>query len=386
MLCCVALRTESGPTRRRGRGGRIQLACLAAVGVSAMMLVACAMAKPGHGRKEKHCRTCASQRHVLLWGAWLADPEPWRRSRISAFEHLVGKGLSLVEFGVPFANCAQPRCTYYRFPRAAMDGIRAAGAIPVLSWSSESIPATVNEPQFRLADVLSGRYDGLIRRFAAAARRWGHPFFLRYDWEMNGNWFAWSERANGNHRGQFVAAWRHVHQIFTEEGATNATWVWCPNINLRQPLSALTRVYPGDAYVDWTCVDGYNHGHTGAGSGPWLGFDRLYRKTYQMIVRHVAPSKPMLIGEVASTVYGGSKAAWITSMLRELPRRFPQIHGLLWLEQDNPPWHWVVNSSPAAAQAFSSGIKTPTYLGNVFCHLGGSLIGLLSLAQRTSCH
>ncbi len=33
---------------------------------------------------------------------------------------------------------------------------------------------------------------------------------------------------NGDQPGEFVAAWRHVHDIFTSVGATNATWVWCP--------------------------------------------------------------------------------------------------------------------------------------------------------------
>jgi beta-mannanase len=30
---------------------------------------------------------------------------------------------------------------------------------------------------------------------------------------MNGNWFSWSERTNVNQPGEYVAAWRHVHDI-----------------------------------------------------------------------------------------------------------------------------------------------------------------------------
>ena len=75
---------------------------------------------------------------------------------------------------------------------------------------------------------------------------------------MNGWWRPWSEQANGNHPGEFVAAWRHVVDIFRAQGATNVTWVWCPNIV--GPKSQLTGLYPGDNYTDWVCMDGYNWG------------------------------------------------------------------------------------------------------------------------------
>ena len=117
-------------------------------------------------------------------------------------------------------------------------------------------------PDFQLSDVLSGRYDSYIREFAEAARNWGHSFFLRYDWEMNGNWFPWNEAVNENNPGEYVAAWRHVHDIFTAVGATNATWVWCPYAEDDRHFTNLAPLYPGDEYVDWTCMDGFNWGKT----------------------------------------------------------------------------------------------------------------------------
>jgi endoglucanase len=66
-------------------------------------------------------------------------------------------------------------------------------------------------------------------------------------------------------------------------------------------------VYPGDAYVDWTCLDGYNWGSNPAGNlGGWQTFDQVYHSTYHDIVDTLAPTKPMIIGEMASTEYGGS--------------------------------------------------------------------------------
>jgi hypothetical protein len=139
-----------------------------------------------------------------------------------------------------------------------MAKIRRHGAIPLFSWSSG---ASGGDPKhFQLRDLRAGRYDGHIRGFARAARDWGHPFFLRFDWEMNGGWFSWGADANGNEPGEFVAAWRHVHRIFDRVGADNATWVWCPYAR-DEPLRPF---YPGDGYVDWTCLDGYNVARTRA--------------------------------------------------------------------------------------------------------------------------
>ena len=50
----------------------------------------------------------------------------------------------------------------------------------------------------------------------------------------------------------FVAAWRHVHDLFEEEGATNVRFLWsvgrkaCP-----RGCDPYSEFYPGDAYVDY---------------------------------------------------------------------------------------------------------------------------------------
>ena len=126
------------------------------------------------------------------------------------------KTVSLVQFFQPFANCSGSSCSFYSFPTTPLENIREHGSIPVLSWSSQSIPSSLNEPDFQLSDVIAGRYDAYIREFAARAKAWGHPFFLRFNWEMNGNWFPWSEGVNGNDAGRIrrrlAPRPRHLHR------------------------------------------------------------------------------------------------------------------------------------------------------------------------------
>ena len=122
-------------------------------------------------------------------------------------------------------------------------------------------PGATTEPDFQLSDVIAGTYDAYIAQFAAEAQDWGHPFFLRFNWEMNGNWFPWSEGVNGNNPGEYVAAWRHVHDIFAAVGATNATWVWCPyaDANKRSDSGTLGRSTPATRTSTgpaWTATTG----------------------------------------------------------------------------------------------------------------------------------
>ncbi|HWD63601.1 MAG TPA: glycosyl hydrolase [Solirubrobacteraceae bacterium] len=308
----------------------------------------------------------------MLWGASFGNPAPWNWSPIRSFDHTMGKSVSVVSFGLPFEHCGRRGCGHYRFPAYLMTKIRSHGAIPVINWSSMSIPWKVVEPRFTLRAIIRGRFDGYIKSFARAARRWGKPFFLRFDWEMNGNWFPWGVGINGNHASEFVAAWRHVHHLFSEVHSHNARWLWCPNVG---HWASLYSVYPGSGYVDWTCLDGYNWGTTGGGSpgalrGGFRQFSTIYSAAYHTVVNHIAPRKPMMLGEVASNDHGGNEAAWITEMFRELPTQYPDIRGLMWY-QVSDRWDFPLRRHTAAAQAFSTAIKSRRYAGNVYCKVTG---------------
>jgi beta-mannanase len=189
---------------------------------------------------------------------------------------------------------------------------------------------------------------------------------------MNGGWFAWAEGVNGNKAGEYVAAWRHVHDIFTQVGATNATWVWCPNVDPENQMQDLGKLYPGDNYVDWTGLDGYNWGTNPTRPDRWRSFDSLYSSTYKKITGTIAPSKPLMISEVGCSEYGGSKAAWIKDMLAKIPVNYPKIHGLLWFDKYDDGMDWPLETSASAASAFAEGIQSPAYTGGSYASLAGS--------------
>src|SRR5262249_4335593 len=137
------------------------------------------------------------------------------------------------------ASTAYPSSSDCQFQTPQFDLVRQHGVIPLLDWGSNN-DALAHDPGYTDSAIAQGSQDGYITQFAKDAKAWGHPFFLRFDWEMNGNWFNWGVNSEqGNSAADFVAMWRHVHDVFARVGASNVTWVWCPNVQERgtAPLS-----------------------------------------------------------------------------------------------------------------------------------------------------
>jgi hypothetical protein len=308
----------------------------------------------------------------LYWGAVIGkqltgESAPFDMNAIDAFERKARKGISLLSFSSPFFDCIEPPCVPYHFPKAIAENLRLRGIIPFLSWASQSVPASLVQPDYSLASVANGNHDAYIREFAEQAKDWNRPFFLRFDAEMNGFWFPWSEGVNGNKPGDYVAAWRHVHDIFEQMGTYKATWVWCPNVDFTRSLTPLHSLYPGDRYVDWTCLDGFNWGNTRNSLG-WQSFKEVFRSTYKRVVK-IAPHKPMVIGEVASEERGGSKPNWIKSTFRAIPKKYKKVRAVIWFDEKDQGMDWPIESSKASTKAFAKAIGRSIYRPNVFSEL-----------------
>jgi hypothetical protein len=322
--------------------------------------------------------SAATTSQSILWGAFIQGA-PFDMNKVSTFESHAGKKTSIIPWGQPWKMNGQ----FQAFQTKNFQAVRDRGELPMLTWGTWELGAGINQSSFQLADVTAGKYDTYITQWAQAAKAWGHPFFLRLDHEMNGWWYPWNEQLNGNKPGDYVRMWRHVHDIFSRVGANNASWVWCPNIV--SPKSTPTaEVYPGGSYVDWTCMDGYNWGTDRNNS--WQTFTEVVsgsakyggHNTYEELLK-VAPDKPIMIGETASSEHGGNKPAWIKDMLTtQLPTHFPMIKAIIWNEwTDDPAKTWPIESSSSAQAAFKAGIASGTYATNQFATATGK-IGALS--------
>ena len=315
----------------------------------------------------------------ILWGAWIDgdaygpthyDP-PWDMTAASIFEQHAGKTASIIHYGQFWrqGGALQP------FYANDHQRVRDHGSIPMLDWNPwDSHAGGSNaQPEFALGRILAGDFDAYIRSWATGARDWGHPMFLRFAHEMNGSWYPWSEGVNGNTAGQYVAAWRHVHNIFTSVGATNVTWVWSPNA-IYPGSTPLTGLYPGDPYVDWVAIDGYNWGTNPGRPDVWKSFAQVFTPTYDALGA-LAPSKPVMLAELGSTEHGGSKAAWIADVLAQIPANFPRIGAVVWFNW-NTDADWSIESSPSAQAAFATGIASSVFTGADFAGAPAGVVGV----------
>lgn len=276
-------------------------------------------------------------------------------AQVIAFENDAGKAVSIVMWYQQWGNAGG----YQYFQPGWMNAMRNHGSIPLVTWEPWDATQAVSQAAYSLQNIINGNFDAYITRWALDSKAWGHPYFLRFAHEMNGYWNPWSEQVNGNGPGQFVRAWQHVHDIFTAQGATNVTWVWSPNIEFggSTPLQGL---YPGDNYVDWVGMDGYNWGTVQ--NHQWQTFSQVFQQTYDTIL--AITSKPLMVAETASAEQAGNKASWITDAFgTQIPNNFPRIKAVIWFNE-NKETDWRIESSPAAQAAFASAVASSVYAAN----------------------
>ena len=309
---------------------------------------------------------------AIYWGAYEEGPD--------TYEYLYGGAWSTAPWDCAYAT---PRCgTQDRFASHAGKEPSivhwGAGApwehdfdywIPTLELAAARGDLNLVDVQSRtvmLRDIAEGAYDSSFATWAQQAKAWGHPLFLRWDWEMNGGWFPWGTTAeNENTPAEYVAAWRRIHDIFARAGATNVTWVWSVNTEYSTSVPIQT-LYPGNAYVDWTSVDGYNK----STSTSWQSFRDVFASTYKHLLK-VAPSKPVMIAETSSREIGGSKAAWIREALStQLPQNFRRVKALVWFNWRIDGDDWEIESSASSQAAFAAGVSSSFYApGGTFGNL-----------------
>ncbi len=265
---------------------------------------------------------------------------PWSFEDIDNFSTLTGHNPAIIHWFQDWTMDFDPDYMNQAALRKAM---------PLVSWEPWDWNGDrTNQPEYSLRAILRGDHDAYIRRWARAAAAWGRPFYLRFAAEMNADWDTWSPQVNGNTSSEYIAVWRKVHRMFRRAGATNARWVWCPVVYYKgsTPFKA---VYPGDAYVDWVGLDGYNWGNLQSWSH-WQSAGDIFGQSYRMLTRMTR--KPVMIPEVASTEHGGNKARWILdAFLREIPYKFPRVKAIVWFDADKET-DWRVNSSSPSLSAY----------------------------------
>jgi beta-mannanase len=215
----------------------------------------------------------------------------------------------------------------------------------MITWSPFDDGSASHGPA-KYDNILNGSYDSYINACAAAlAARPTQKFLIRFMHEMNLKsspsewpWNAgqpWNAKPDGSgDTDKFKQVWRYVHDKFVAAGATNVQWVWSPNWSSNPDPSTpgyawndIHNYYPGDAYVDWIGLSGYNW-------YPFLGYTSpsTYSAIYNAVLTDLQCSyaKPIVHAEIGSTdSLQQSKASWIADAYMQMTH-YPLLRSVVW--------------------------------------------------------
>ena len=218
----------------------------------------------------------------------------------------------------------------FRAPFARM--ARTNGAIPCIQIQ----PAGVS-----LAAIAAGRYDVYLRSYAAQVRAYGHPVIIGFAHEMNAPWYPWGNKHTSPRT--WIAAWRHIVDVFRAQGAGNVTWLWTINRYNPRITGHVRDWWPGASYVTWVGIDGYYF-------APWETFKDVFQQTINDV--RAFTRDPILLSETAVGPSAG------TSKIPDLFAGMRRDHllGLIWFDkaqhQGTAHQDWRLEDNPAALALF----------------------------------
>jgi mannan endo-1,4-beta-mannosidase len=351
----------------RSLSARRMVLAVAAALAFALLVAGCSLV-PGRGASTPSGPTLAGVVKPPAAGALLGiyrPPAPFDPSPLDSYATISPKRPAIVMWYQQWGN-GEPNL----FDPGMVAAVYARGAIPMISWEPwdpgakpHNLRNPADAPDWSLATIIGGQHDDYLRTWAAAAKALGGPVMLRPMHEMNGDWYPWGGTVNGNTPSQYVEAWRHVHDVFVQVGATNVTWVWSVNVNSKPNTAenAYNVYYPGDAYVDWVAVSGFNAG-TNRATGKRNTFEELFTKPLAYLK---TIGKPIIIGESGSVQANADKAAWITDTYQQLQTTHPEVRGFVYYDALETGVKYGVQdfritTTPASTAAYRNAIS-PSY-------------------------
>lgn len=198
-----------------------------------------------------------------------------------------------------------------------------------------------------LAKLAAGMYDSYLTSFADDVAAFRHQVVICFGHEMNGAWETW-----GYHHTPaktFIAAWRHIVNLFRSQNANNVIWLWQVNSSSSQ-TGSVRDWWPGSQYVTWVGVSGYYY-------LPGNKFDNVFNPVVADIRQFT--QDPLLIAETAVGPEAGQPRG-IKDLFDGL--RLDNYIGLVWFDQHSTGGlykgeDWRLEDSPDALRAFRSALK-----------------------------
>ena len=296
------------------------------------------------------------------------------------FETLSGRRAALVPFSVFFGRGGENFSSNLKV-------IEEYGAVPIVRLMPWGPPYWVPgyESEYDLRLIVQGEFDDFISGIAKEIRAFPWGVIVTFGPEMNGDWFPWSGVYQGGGKRDgfgdpdaydgpelFRAAYRHVVDLFRQEGCKNVYWLFqvnydsVPEVQWNSPLL----YYPGDSYVDVLGLSIYGEQYQ---DEPWVSFDVIAQEALEG-VKVLLDKKPLILPEWGVGEWPPhDKAKWYREALERLsdpggPFRAAVIYSDAWENDDGTISDLRIDSSKEALEAYRSGIEAP-YFNDLACPL-----------------
>jgi hypothetical protein len=266
------------------------------------------------------------------------QPTFYYGQEIIDFNSLVGKDISTVMYFSDWSSWDVITGEFFNFYllRMIQKEFGEDGPVVMLTWvpingraSLAGKPACDRDYNgaIPLDDVIAGKCDNYIKGFAQALKSRPERFLLRFAHEMNIDSTSWWPKHFGLDASKYVQMWRHIYSIFASQQVSNVEWVWSPNYASHpdRAWNDLHNYYPGDSYVDWIGLSGYNWYSTRG--LPWFSFEYLYNDV--LIDLACNYPKPQIIAEIGTVDGGPSKASWIDDAYNKI-LSYPFLRVVTW--------------------------------------------------------
>ncbi len=321
-------------------------------------------------------------------------------SAVQGFEAQAGKHMTVVSFNRQWGG---PKGV---FDIELLQAITRHGSVPAVTWKlqDDSNPTAAGQQPYTLSHVIAGDLDGYIISVARTCAQFGEMMLMRIFHEFNlgpnapgvGNgipcpWAIGETDVNGHVvtrkysgsglNNSYVDAWKHIHDIFVANGATNVYWVWCSfhwftgtsngsydidggwNGHAWDVTRTNNDTYPGDAYVDFVGLDVYNQGDP-SGSGTWHDWHALTDDPYSALTTKY-PLKPLCVPECGcdpETYFTSpptdGKSGWLSTSFGTDIFTQPK-----WVFASYFNWdRWKIGNTPTALAGYRNALATGSWL------------------------
>ena len=273
----------------------------------------------------------------IMEGAWLGEWPNQSKYNIEAFNNLTNTQSKIIH---TFVNTNQNFSVISKL----MNYVHNQGAINMI---------TIEPNGWTTVDINNGMLDSYFTEMASNMKSWqnGSEIWIRFMDEMNGNWYSWGiGDSNINTNQTYINAYRRVVNIFRNAGAMNVKWIYCVNAENVGINASYTMAYPGNEYVDYVAIDGYNYG-TSQSWSTWKWFRQVFDKAYYTINRY---NKPLIISEWGSSEQGGDKSVWIKEAYKQIKSGvYANLKAVVWFNE-NKETNWLIESSAKSSEAYKN--------------------------------